>query len=257
MLAKERVDEASAVDLARECLYGFMASALDDPRTSRWELLGDAPSRRRATDASDLLREEWQASPFPLGFGELPAEELNLRPLLAQCARSRDDLAVEYDRVFGLVPSRECPPFETEYLTTVEPFFRAQQLADIAGFYRAFGLEPSRHNPERPDHIVLEFEFVAVVLAKQRLAQDEDRAAVCRDAVAAFLHDHLVWWGPSFAGGLARKAAGSFYLAAGRFLAALLTFERARIGLAPPRFPLRASPIEPREDQAGCASCTA
>jgi TorA maturation chaperone TorD len=256
MVATQRVDHASAVDLARECLYRFLASALDDPRGGRWGLLADAPSRGLAADAADLLREEWLSSPFALGFGELPAEALDLRPLLAGCARPRGDLAAEYERVFGLVPCRECPPLETEYLTTTEPFFRAQQLADVAGFYRAFGLEPSRDHRERPDHLVLELEFVAILLAKQRLAQGDDQSAVCGEAATAFLRDHLIWWAPSFAGGLRRKACGTFYPAAANALAALLTFERGRIGLEPPRLPIRATPIEPPEEQAGCASCT-
>jgi TorA maturation chaperone TorD len=250
------MDEATAVDMARECLYRFLAAALDDPQAKHRGLLAHAPSNLLAADAADLLRAEWQSSPFPLGFGELSAEELDLRPLLAECTRARENLTAEYDRVFGLVPARECPPFETEYLATTEPFFRAQQLADVAGFYRAFGLEPSRQCPERPDHIVLELEFMAVLLAKQRLADNADQVAICREAALAFFREHLVWWVLSFANGLRRKACGTFYPAVGKVLAAFVTWERGRIGLEPPRLPLRASHPEAPEAQSGCASCT-
>ena len=56
-----------------------------------------------------------------------------VEPVLRALNRSGGDLTAEYDRVFGLVPCKECPPFETEYHRGTEPFFRAQQLADVAG----------------------------------------------------------------------------------------------------------------------------
>jgi TorA maturation chaperone TorD len=248
--------DVAAVDLARECLYRFLAAALADPLADDSGLLTDAAGSRLVADAADLLREEGHASPTPLGFGELPADDLDLAPALAQATRPRAERTAEYDCVFGLVPSRECPPYETEYHTTAEPFFRAQQLADVAGFYRAFGLEPARGRGERPDHIALELEFMAFLLAKKRLAVDADQVVVCAEAEAAFFRDHVAWWAPSFATGLRRKAAGALYAAVGQVLAALLPVERGRFGIPPPRVPLRATLIEPPEQQAGCAGCT-
>jgi TorA maturation chaperone TorD len=253
-----------ALDLARECVYRLLAVALADPAADSWGLLFDASDRRLAAEAAGLLREEAAAAPVALGFGELPADDLDLAPVLAGLSRSRAGLAAEYDRVFGLVPSRECLPYETEYHATAEPFFRAQQLADVAGFYRAFGLEPSRGRPERPDHLSLELEFLAFLLLKKRLAAsaapaDNDgagRAQVCAEAEAAFFRDHLAWWVPSFATGLRRKAAGGFYEAVGRVLAALMPVERGRYGVPPPRLPLQAVPVEAPEEQAGCAGCS-
>jgi TorA maturation chaperone TorD len=263
MPATEPAAEA-AIDLARECLYRFLGVALTDPAANTWLLLLDPDSRRLAAGAADLLREEAGARPTALGFGELPPGGLDLAPLLAELLRPRAELIAEYDRVFGLVPSRECPPYETEYHRTAEPFFRAQQLADVAGFYRAFGLEPSRGQPERPDHLALELEFLAFLLAKKRLALDRSdgdndgtaRARVCAEAEAAFFRDHLAWWVPSFGTGLRRKAGEGFYAAVGRALAALTPAERARFGVPAPRLPLQAALIEPPEEQARCAGCS-
>ena len=71
---------------------------------------------------------------------------------------------------FGLVLTRECPPYETEYHPSSEPFFRSQEMADVAGFYRAFGLETAQAARERPDYLGLELEFMAFLLLKKRLA---------------------------------------------------------------------------------------
>ncbi|HKI32869.1 MAG TPA: molecular chaperone TorD family protein [Gemmataceae bacterium] len=263
MPAAEHAADLAAIDLARECLYRFLAVALTDPAADAWPLLLDADSQRLAAEAAGLLRDEAAAAPAALGFGELPPDGLDLAPLLAESRRPRAELTAEYDRVFGLVPSPECLPYETEYHATAEPFFRAQQLADVAGFYRAFGLEPSRGWPERPDHLALELEFLALLLAKKRLAsagaEDDNEAAararVCAEAEDAFFRDHLAWWVPSFATGLRRKAGQGFYAALGQALAALMPAERARFGVAPPRVPLQAVLIERPEEQAGCAGC--
>jgi TorA maturation chaperone TorD len=254
----------AAIDLARECLYRFLAAALTDPHADGWALLRDDDSQRVAAHAADLLREEALAEPAALGFGELAPDALDLAPLLAALGRPREELAAEYDRVFGLVPSRECQPYETEYHATTEPFFRAQQLADVAGFYRAFGLLPSRGSPERPDHLTLELEFMAFLLLKKRLATvaagadngADDRARVCADAETTFFRDHLAWWVPSFATALRRRAGGGFYAALGQVLAALMPAERLRSGVAAPRLPLRAAAVEAPEEQAGCAACS-
>jgi TorA maturation chaperone TorD len=251
----------SATDLARECLYRFLAAALTDPAGTCWSLVRDPGCGRIAAAAADLLREEAGGEPIALGFGELPPDDLDLGPVLDGLALSGAAITSEYDRVFGLVPARECLPYETEYYANAEPFFGAQQLADVAGFYRAFGLEPSRVSPERPDHLALEMEFLAFLLMKKRLApgapgQDEDdgRAKVCEAAEATFFSEHLAWWVPSFATGLQRKAGRGFYAALARVLAALMPIERRRFGVPPPRMPLRA-PVQPQE-AAACEGCS-
>src|SRR5262249_47366703 len=166
-------------------------------------------------------------------------------------------LRAAYDVVFGHVTSRECPPYEAEYHSTSEPFFRSQQMADVAGFYRAFGLELSHAHPERPDHVALELEFLAFVLLKRPLAlagpgtnaEKDEQVSVCDAAERTFFRDHLAWWLPSFATGLRRKAGHGVYAELGQVLAAFLPVERRRFGVPAPRLPVQAS-LEPRPEEA-------
>lgn len=239
------------IDLARECLYRFFAAALRDPRRNA---VLDADSLRIACDAADLLRAAAEAEPVSPGFGELPAELLTLRPACERLDMLADERAAEYDRVFGLVPTGDCMPYETEYEATAEPFFRAQQMADVAGFYRAFGLEPSRAVPERPDYLPLELEFMALLLMKKRLAGGPAQAGVCDEAQRDFFRDHLAWWLPSFAAALRRKADAGPYADLARALAAFLPAERGRLGVQAPRAPLAVAPARP-EEEAACAAC--
>jgi TorA maturation chaperone TorD len=259
MLEVRLRDDEQTSDLARECLYRFLAAALSDPWSGNWGPLFEEESRKLAHAAADLLRQEAPAG-AALGFGELPREQLDLTALLHHLPDSASELRAEYNRTFGLVMCRECPPYETEYHPAEETFLRSQQLADIAGFYRAFGLAPSRSRPERPDHIALELEFMAFLLRKVHLAHEgasatHEQRTVCADALGKFFRDHLAWWLPAFTMGLRRKAGSGFYAEVGCVLAALLPLERGRLAAAAPRFPLHPALIEKPEEQSGCASC--
>jgi TorA maturation chaperone TorD len=255
--------EGDAVLLARECLYRFLAASLSDPYTDRFDLVLDRRNQRLAAAAADLLRHEAGESPAPLGIGERPPEDLDLTTLLAELDRPLEELRADYDRVFGLVQSHECPPYETEYHSCTEPFFRTQQLADVAGFYRAFGLQTARAAPERPDHIAPELEFMAFLALKERLALESaggspdaaDQAAVCAEAQRSFCGDHLAWWVPTFVRGLRRKAGEGLLAAVGEVLAAFVAAERLRFGLTAPRPPLQPASIERPEEQTSCLNC--
>jgi TorA maturation chaperone TorD len=257
MTRTEVQDDTLALDFARECVYRFLAAALSDPWSGHWQLLFEEESRDIARAAAELLRQEPAATP---GMGELAADHFDFAALLERLPRSASELRAEYDRKFGLLLCRECPPYETEYQPAEDTFLRSQQLADIAGFYRAFGLEPSRSRPERPDHVALELEFMAFLIMKKRLAggsaiEPNEQAEVCADAIAKFFREHLAWWIPAFATGLRRKAGTGFYALVGKVLAALLPLERARLEIPAPRFPLQPDLIEQPEEQPSCAGC--
>ena len=68
------------------------------------------------------------------------------------------------------------------------------RLADIAGFYTAFGVTVSK---ERPDHLVAELEFMSILLLSDADARSDgnvERSEIAADAARAFLRDHLGTW---------------------------------------------------------------
>lgn len=243
----------SEVDLAREALYRFLGAAVLEPRYRGWELLEDSATRTLACAAAELLRSERVVG--PLGPGELPPELCTLEPLCQAVEDGHAALQEEYTRIFGLVPTKECPPYETEYYPTGDPFFRVQQMADVAGFYRAFGLETSSVLHERPDHLALELEFMAILLMRRRLAATEEEATTCAKAEHDFFVDHLAWWVPAFASGLRHIGGSGFYAALGQALGAFMPLERARLGVEPPRQPLHMAAQEKSEESEECAGC--
>lgn len=275
------IGDAGVTDRARLVIYQFLALATSKPHAESWSRILDPNYLELVQAAVDIIRHDPQAQPDSLAPGELPLEALDFAPLksfLQNPLHTEDPplaedsvqaFCDEYDRIFGLLLSKECPPYETQYCPQTFSVFRSHQLGDIAGYYRAFGLEPSSKSPERHDHISLELEFMAWLNTKTLYAMEEgdhDNESLCRDAQVSFLDEHLAWWTTAFALALRKKADGiedereltsppkSFQGAIGVFLAAFIAAERGFLGIATPT-----NLVAPREssDPEGCESCVA
>jgi len=156
--------------------------------------------------------------------------------------------------VFG-TPS-PYPPYEGEY-GMASVFMKTQTMADVAGFYRAFGLEVGPGFHDRPDHLAAELEFMHFLLTKEAYAREhklDDLAAETRKAQSRFLEEHLGSWGPAFFASIARGGGNAFYAAASEFGSRFLTAESERLRVSPKRIRIRAPTPEP-ESPAGCAPC--
>lgn len=250
-------------DIALETLHRWLALLLADPAQAAWREVLREENQQAAMDAGDLLREEFAGREMTLGFGELPAERLDVRSVVAALHDRAVDPAAEYQRTFGFIMCRECPPYETEYHLNEDTFFRAQQMADVAGFYRAFGLHVRDDLRERPDHAALELEFLALLLFKHRtaLAQSDDdaaeqHAAICRDARVAFVRDHVSWWLPSFAVALRKKSPTGLYAAVANLLAAVLPLERTQVNVPSPPAPCEPRSADTANECQGCLALT-
>lgn len=156
-------------------MLGADVGALTDPNS--WRELRDLLDRCGATRAATVLSTGG------------PPEEVDLQQLEGRWVRWFD---------LGRVA-----PYEGSNVPPTAGGI-TPRLADIAGFYAAFGLKIER---DRPDHLVAELEFVGFLLAQEAealAAEDDDQAAVAGDAIRTFLRDHLGTWVTAWA---ARVAA--------------------------------------------------
>src|SRR3989304_1728199 len=115
-------------------------------------------------------------------------------------------LQAEHRHTFGTSGSLV---YETECGLPNE-FQQSQELADIAGFYSAFGLVLGGAVRERPDHIAVELEFMHVLALKEALALERGlavQAEICVEAQRAFLRAPLAGWIGLRAEALARLGA--------------------------------------------------
>lgn len=158
-----------------------------------------------------------------------------------------------YGRLLGHAVRGECPPYELEY-RAAEVFQQSQTLADIAGFFRAFGFDAAGPFAERADHAATQWEFLAVLAMKESQARRVEDRECCIDAQRAFLADHAAAWMPAFFERLRRADAASL-LARGADLAEVVLrewCERHHVPVGPKWLALR-----PISDEDGVITCGA
>ncbi len=170
--------------------------------------------------------------------GELPGP---LAAALAELAAAMDGVSEErlgrdHVAAFGHVMLPDCPLHETA--AAGDPFRQPQALADLAGFYRAFGVEAA--GGERGDHLAVELEFMHYLAYREayaRTCHGPDAVALVRGA-----DQHLGAFARTVARAIAGRAEGAL-AAAGRALEQLVLCEAAELDLAlagaPPREAVR------------------
>jgi DMSO reductase family type II enzyme chaperone len=207
-----RLEEDVATALRRAAIYRVLATAFTYPTPARLDWLAAA-----ATAAAD-------ATPDRLA-GPLAR--------LAEAARGEDTarLAGEHVRLFER--QVQCPPYEGAY-GPPQMAGKAALVADVAGFYRAFGLEPGGGQPEIEDHLGAELEFMSALAVKEAWAlaqQHGEGLDVTSRAQRSFLAEHLARWSATFAERIAATGQG-FHAAAAALLTAWLDAECERLGVA-------------------------
>lgn len=104
-----------------------------------------------------------------------------------------EGLRSEHSRLFaGAVM---CRANEVDY----EPlsFSMTEKLADVAGFYEAWGYEITPGLGQRCDFAGVELEFTSLLLLKQAYAEENgwsDETVIASEAARKFIGDHVVNW---------------------------------------------------------------
>ncbi len=160
--------------------------------------------------------------------GILGCKSLNakLKDLESQfCKWSFDELKAEYTRLFVKNVGK---PYETAYLLK-NTYGKNATLADVAGFYSAFGVKPKG---EMPDFISCELEFMSLLCFKESyaLANDElSKAEICSDAQKRFIRDHLSRWIKPFSLHLQKCSKITLYYASAEFTHTFIAYHAGRL----------------------------
>jgi len=224
-----------AEPLARAEVYALLADLFYQPTEDGLD----------PVDTGDSLRRLAALAPRHA----LPA--IDARHTALTAAELRDT----YVAVFTHSISKDCPPYETEF-GEAHVFMQTQDLADISGFYRAFGLAPSARAHERLDHLGFELEFLSFLAAKEAVHAGLDAAAICREAATTFLRDHLGRWAPAFCSRLERHAGLTVYADLARVLKTWVERDARGRGIDPAD--LRTIDLKPAAydpDSSDCSSC--
>jgi len=221
---------------ARAEVYRFLALAFTDP----------------AAGGAVCLQQQWPIAEAALSMLGLPDRGCDLAGLSDAALRQA------YVACFGHALSKECPPYEAEY-GQAHIFEKTQTLADVAGFYKAFGLQTSETVKDRPDHLAIELEFMEFLCQKQAFAERQghppERAALCRDAQRAFLDGHLGRWAFSFVHHLIRKSPAGLFAGFAGLLEVFLAQELGVMEIARHADPFLNEGDVDRVEDSACGAC--
>lgn len=192
------MDKKPETAFQRSRVYELLSHAFGEPSDEFVEFVGERGLPAAVIECLSL---------HPCGT------EVDIRPLAEAAEEMKtaafDGLAVEYEK---LTSPKMNFLYECNYHP---PLISSVEMADVAGFYRAFGLDfPS----DRPDHVSMELEFMRIATMKEAKALmdgDGENAGICISAQKSFLSAHLGRWHSL----LSQMTEGAlFYGQVGRFL---------------------------------------
>ncbi len=222
---RDQVDDA----LARAVVYRTLSIGFQEPTQGRLRQVGARDGFRVVTAALRRLNRK-------VGRPQLEPAAHRLEALPVPGAEA---LAATYWRLFGHTTRGLICACETEYGPD-NGFHQPQQLADISGYYLAFGLRPTAASDARADHIACECEFMDFLNRKEALLLDQPDASAGTSetfeatvmAERSFLRDHLGRFGRAFAARVASEDGHGYFGALGHMLLAFLDAECVRVDVA-------------------------
>jgi TorA maturation chaperone TorD len=217
------IEREVARALDRAAVYRLLGGAFALPTSARVTAVGELASALGARADDPSLR---------AGLAEL-----------AEAARAADAGALAEEHAFLFDRQPKCPAYEGAY-GVPQLAGKGAQLADLAGFYAAFGVAPAAPEADLPDHIGAELEFMSVLALKEAhaLAEgDAEALEVTRAAAIAFLRDHLGRWAERFADDIVQATPARCYRAVATVLATWIRTEIAALGVV-------AVPVYPAQD---------
>jgi TorA maturation chaperone TorD len=201
--------------LERASLYRLLGGALARPQAERLAALA------AAADALVPLVEPAVAEPLAR---------------FAAVARETGAAVIGDEYVFLFDRGAKVPPYEAAWEDAPQLAGKAALLADVAGFYAAFGLVPGEAQPDVEDHIAAECEFMSALALKEAYAlaeRDDEGAAITSAAQSRFVGDHLGRWSGTFAAALREASPLPYYGALADLLGVWVAAEIERLGAAP------------------------
>jgi TorA maturation chaperone TorD len=221
------LESESSVDkaLARAVAYRAFSLGFQTPTGERLQEMGASDGFRLLIDAFRSLD----------GAAGNPHLEAGVGSLMSQPAHDPEALAPQYWRLFGHTTRGLVCACETEY-GDENKFQQPQQLADISGYYLAFGLTPPVASEVRLDHVACECEFMDFLNRKEawllaEKGEDAEALAVTRQAGRTFLRDHLGRFGCAFAARLVAEDGPAYFGTLGQLFLGFLDAECARMGV--------------------------
>lgn len=156
-----------------------------------------------------------------------------LRMLLGKTALPSvvEELACEYTRLF-IGPGEHLSPHES--VARGEGRFWGSATAEVLSIYNISGFTIDEAYRDMPDHLAVEFEFMAhaaeVEARRQGESADPLLLETVQHAAAHFMEGHLLKWVPDFLADVQQTAQHEYYRFWGKFGRAFVLHAAASLG---------------------------
>lgn len=217
--------QQAALAIGRAAVYTTLAQSLSYPK------------EQSLADLAGTI-ERWS------GLIEAPG----LAPLISAFRGStRDELETGFISTFTIVTSPDCPTYESAWVCTdqgQQPYV----MADVAGFYRAFGVARNDGGGFREDDVAVELEFMGFLCRKEAYAIENLGPERVHEAVKTqrlFLEQHLGRWAGAFGQKVSLLSAHEFYRSAGSALSDWIEEELEYLTVEPELLHIPTMPWQP------------
>jgi len=198
---------------ARSTIYGAVSVIYSGPESKKFSMLMKDDFRTCVLEACLDLEEHINQK------GNILLSQLFQKLIDKVDSLGLEKVKSEFVDIFGHTLSKEITPYALEHLKNSDVFFRTQKLADLNGFYKAFGMEVE--SIERADHISTQTEFISLLLLKEIIAKQNnlfEEKEICEKALIDFQNEHFLDWVEIFSENMINYVDEEFYMLAGKFL---------------------------------------
>lgn len=209
--------------LSASQIYQFLSTCLLEPNKKTLALLNN---KEYMDEVKSCLAQH--------GNGELSETFKELHEGLKNA--DVETLTQGYRNTFGgATVAMDCPPYEM-YFSGSHIWQQTQDLSDISGFYKAYGIEieDDKSSSRRWDHIAVELEFLHFLTYKLAYAienhGDEEQES-CLSGKKKFLNAHIGRWIHAFSKSVFKKSPEAFYRQAAKLANSFVHIEMKKLNV--------------------------
>ena len=208
--------------LAASQIYQFLSTCLLEPNTKALEMLNNKDYVSEVKSCISVSGNNEMLETFELLQKGLEGADV-------------ENLGLGYRDTFGgATVAMDCPPYEM-YYSGSQIWQQTQDLADISGTYKAYGIEIEENSTtSRWDHVAVELEFLHFLTYKLAYAIEngsEEEQESCLSAKKKFLHAHIGRWIKAFSVSVVKKTPEDFYRQAATLASTFVHIEMVKLSV--------------------------
>ena len=208
--------------LAASQVYQFLSTCLLEPNKKALEMLNN---------------EEYMAEVRSCISASGNSEMLEAFDSLQKSLEGNDveNLEWAYRATFGAATvAMDCPPYEM-YYSGSQIWQQTQDLADISGMYKAYGIAMEEDTTTtRWDHVAVELEFLHYMTYKLAYSienHSEEEQEACLSGKKKFLYAHIGRWIKAFTTSVIKKTPEDFYRHAATLATVFVHIEMVKLSV--------------------------